>query len=240
MLSIKTLAILALLPAGGLCAYRYASSECCGGAASGPVVGRYVEARSASVFAGACHFGSEYTTQGREALLAFELEGGSEAGVDLTGVELVVVLSGDRNLAESDVARRSVVYVDADLDSARREASLAWLRREHAELLGEVAAVRSGPVAVEIGAETYRVSAIDGALLEGGVLPDRACCTMPSNVWYEPEVELTGRLVGLSTRLVLDEPALNVDLERLDENNAFVGSLGAERTSGGCAAKLAL
>ena len=43
--------------------------------------GDYVEARTASVFAGACHYNGELTTTGRDALMAWNITAGSWDGV---------------------------------------------------------------------------------------------------------------------------------------------------------------
>jgi hypothetical protein len=53
------------------------------------VRGVYVEARTASVFAGACHYNGELTTAGREAVLAWSVKEGSWGGVQLAGVRAV-------------------------------------------------------------------------------------------------------------------------------------------------------
>src|SRR5918997_2889835 len=53
------------------------------------VRGVYVEARTASVFAGACHYNGELTTAGREAVLAWSVKEGSWGGVELAGVRAV-------------------------------------------------------------------------------------------------------------------------------------------------------
>ncbi|MCA1632087.1 MAG: hypothetical protein LC774_17540, partial [Acidobacteria bacterium] len=55
-------------------------------AAADGVRGVYVEARTASVFAGACHYNGELTTAGREAVLAWSVKEGSWGGVNLAGV----------------------------------------------------------------------------------------------------------------------------------------------------------
>jgi hypothetical protein len=199
-------------------------------APSSAITGRYVEARSASVFAGACHYGAEYTTQGREAVLAWELEGGSVEGVSLAGVELAAAVRADANLAEPDAARSSVVYLDQDASQAQREAALAWMRREHGALLGDIEEVRTGPLEVELDGDAYRVQAADWVRLEGVAMPDRACCSMPSNVWYGPMVALEGRLVGESSLFAVSDPALGPSFERRAENDAFLGTLAAPST----------
>jgi len=45
----------------------------------------YVEVRTASVFAGACHYNGEVTTTGRDALMAWNVKSGQWRGVDWQG-----------------------------------------------------------------------------------------------------------------------------------------------------------
>jgi Protein of unknown function (DUF1326) len=194
---------------------------------SSAITGRYVEARSASVYAGACHYGAESTTAGREAVLAWQLDGGSYEGFPLDGVELIAAVRADVNLAERDAARSSVVYLDEDLPMPKRAAALAWLKREHGAALGTIESVRTAQVEVSCDGDAYHVRAGDWVRLEGQAMPDRACCTMPSNVWYKPMVALEGRLVGESVLFAVDDPALGPPFERRAENDAFLGSLAA-------------
>ena len=47
---------------------------------------------------------------------------------------------------------------------------------------------------------------------------------MPSQVWYEPEVELEGRLVGHTETFELREPRLGAPLLLRGENSAILGA----------------
>lgn len=192
--------------------------------------GIYIEARSASVFAGACHYNGEYPTQGRELIAGWRLDEASTGRAELAGVEVVVAVAGDRNLEEPDAARRSVVYVDGELDAPRADAAVAWLREGHAALLGEIIDVRRADVSVLREGDAFAVGAGDDVRFEGAALADRACCSMPSEVWYEPEVALGGRLVGHVETFRFVEPRLGVETVRHDENSAFVGCLPVPRT----------
>lgn len=192
--------------------------------------GLYVEARSASVFAGACHYNGEYVTQGRELIAGWRLDAASTGRAELAGVEVVAAVAGDRNLEEPECARKSVVYVDSDLDATRAAAAESWLRERHAALLGDVVEVRRADVSVARDGDIFSVHAGDDVRIEGAALPDRACCSMPSEVWYEPEVELGGRVVGRTDTFRLVEPALAVETTRHDENSAFLGCLPRART----------
>jgi hypothetical protein len=229
------LALAGFVPVSLLAGRTWLGSPCCladrpdaaQAAAEEAVNGRYVEARSASVFAGACHFGAEYTTQGREAVLAWQLAGGRVDGESLEGVELVAVVTAEDNLAEADAARASVVYLDAELPEAVRAAALAWLEREHGEVLGTVGKVETAEVRVDCAGERYVVSVPGRVRLEGEALPDRACCSMPSNVWYSPLVALEGRVVGQSQVLEVSDPDVGPAFVRRWENDAFLGALPA-------------
>src|SRR5687767_13151287 len=75
--------------------------------------GDYVEVRTASVFAGACHYNGEVVTTGRDAMMAWNVSSGKWQGVDLTGVKVIAVVSSDANLAEGDAARRSEIIIDS-------------------------------------------------------------------------------------------------------------------------------
>lgn len=194
--------------------------------ATEPCAGWYVEARTASVYAGACHYNSEFVTAGREALCAWRIETGSFAGVDLAGVAVAAVVTADGNLDERASARRSVVHVDAALPPERAAAAVRWLAATRAELLGSVVDVQSGDLQASVGPESYSVALAGAFDLSGAALPDRACCAMPQNVWYAPLERLQQPLVGLDDVFAVCEPALGRTWSRPGENAAFMGRFG--------------
>lgn len=190
--------------------------------------GRYAEARTASVFAGACHYGGEAVTTGRSALCVWRIEGGAFEGVDLSGVKVAALVTADANLAE-DVERRSVVYVDSP-DSQRGLAALRWLAATRAEIVGEVVLVRATSIETRIEDERYRVRAGEWFELDGGALPDRECCKMHYQVWYRPFDTQVDAIVGQDESFGCAEPALGLAWSRPNENAAFFGAFGANGT----------
>ncbi|MEX1023634.1 MAG: hypothetical protein WD226_01035 [Planctomycetota bacterium] len=187
--------------------------------------GEYVEARTASVFAGACHYNGEYTTQGRRLVAGWSLESGVEAGVDLSGIQIVALVECDENLAETSAPRRSIVHVDAT--GLRADAALAWLGREHSATLGVTRTVHTGAdLAVDVDGDAFGLRAQGTVALSGDALADRACCKMPFNVWYEPAQPLQIRLVGCPETFRIDERDFGWNLDRAGDNNAFFGSFG--------------
>ncbi|MCY2961878.1 MAG: DUF1326 domain-containing protein [Planctomycetota bacterium] len=195
-------------------------------AGSTPCVGSYVEARTASVFAGACHYNGEFVTAGREALCAWRIESGAFGGVDLAGVAIVAVVSAEANLDERSAARRSVIHVDAALAPERAAAAVLWLATTRGAVLGTVVEVRADPLAVAIDADSYSVACGAAFELFGAPLPDRACCAMPQNVWYTPFERLDRPLVGLDEAFEVRAPALDRAWSRPGENAAFTGRFG--------------
>jgi len=184
--------------------------------------GDYVEARTASVYAGACHYGGEYTTQGRDAVLGWHFTGGAVAGVALAGVDVVAVVSADANLAEPG-SRRTVLYLDAESSVEEREAARAWLAANHAGLLGEIVRVKTAGVDVARNGDGFRISAGPDVALSGSAMPDRQCCKMAFNVWYEPLVPTADRLVGNTAEFRVRERALDRTWSRPGENAVFFG-----------------
>jgi len=69
-------------------------------AGSTAIKGDYVEARTASVFAGACHYNGELVTTGHEAVAAWSFASGSRDGVDLSGVRAAAAIA-DVSASES-------------------------------------------------------------------------------------------------------------------------------------------
>lgn len=188
------------------------------------VRGRCIEARTASVFAGACHYGAEATTGGREAIIACRFESGFHRGIDLAGVEVAVAVVADANLADPDSLRRSILYFSDATSAAARSAAGDLLRDRFGRVLGTVMEERALPLRVQFDGDRYRVAGGELFDVEGALLADRACCKMPYQVWYRPFLPLAGAVVGYNTVFRCLDAKLGPTWERFDENTAFVGA----------------
>ena len=194
--------------------------------------GRYLEARTASVFAGACHFGGERSEHGRTAVLAWSIERGGSEGEDLAGLAACALVTSAENLADG-AARRSVLYLPETAVGARGEALERWVRDHCAAVLGDVREVRRGKLELAFDGDAYRLGAHDGTLtLEGALLPNRDCCRMPFDVWYPSLVDVDEPIVGQSRVFRVREASLDLAFARFEENDAFVGGFGATAASG--------
>ena len=187
------------------------------------IKGDYVEVRTASVFAGACHYNGEVTTTGRDAIMAWNVTSGNWQGVDLTGVRAMAIVSADANLSETNGARQSEIVIDRSASRSQALAILNAIKEKYATSLGKIVSVRSAPISFDRTGRTYAVAA-DDAAINVEAMPNDLCCKMPNLVWYVPLVGLENRKVGYTTKALYTGTAVSDPWSRSGENSAFYGS----------------
>ena len=185
--------------------------------------GDYVEVRTASVFAGACHYNGEVVTTGRDAMMAWNVTSGKWQGVDLTGVRVMAIVSSDANLSEDNAARQSEIIVDSSASRAQALAMLNALKEKYAASLGNVVEVRSAPIKFERSGRTYAVVTNEAAI-NVEAMPNDLCCKMPNLVWYTPLVGLENRKVGYTSKALYSGKVVGEPWSRSGENSAFYGT----------------
>lgn len=185
--------------------------------------GDYVEVRTASVFAGACHYNGEVVTTGRDAMMAWNVTSGKWQGVDLTGVRVMAVVSADANLAEDNAARQSEIIIDSAASRTQALAMVNALRENYAASLGKVIEVRSAPISFERTGRTFAVVTSEAAI-NVEAMPNDLCCKMPNLVWYTPLVGLESRKVGYTAKALYSGKVVGEPWSRSGENSAFYGS----------------
>lgn len=185
--------------------------------------GDYVEVRTASVFAGACHYNGEVVTTGRDAMMAWNVTSGKWQGVDLTGVRVMAIVSSDVNLAEGNAARQSEIIIDSAASRTQALAMMNALKEKYAASLGKVIDVRSAPINFERNGRTYAVVTNEAAI-NVEAMPNDLCCKMPNLVWYTPLVGLENRKVGYTSKALYTGKVVGEPWSRAGENSAFYGS----------------
>jgi hypothetical protein len=193
-------------------------------AENGAVKGEYVEVRTASVFAGACHYNGEMTTTGRDALLAWNVKSGRWQGVDLEGVRAVAIVSASENLAVNNAQRQSEIIIGENASDAQSRAMVDALKSRYIASLGRIISVRRGPMSFEHKGRAYTVRARGFASIDIEPMPDDLCCKMPQLVWYSPLVPLENRKVGYTTKALYEGGDASDPWQRSGENSAFYGS----------------
>lgn len=156
-----------------------------------PINGEYIELRSAEVYTCGCLFSGQAETAGREAILAWNIHGGSIQGVSLAGVRMAAVVVGDSHLAAyPSRPRSSCVYLDPSLSPPQREAALEYLASRHSNILGPITAVREAPISFRRDNDRWyvRVGEVAEIVAREARLPEDA--HPGSSQWYSPFVSL--------------------------------------------------
>ena len=188
------------------------------------VQGEYIEARSASIYVGACHFGAEYVEGGKEATLVWNIHEGNWNGVSLNNLTVVAVISAKDNLATDTKTRKSVLYVDTSTTTEQRAALKDMLTTKRADVLGEVVATQTAPITFTKNGTRYDLTVGKALALSANRYPC-ANCTQPHQIWYKPLTTIQDAIVGKSEVYRYKDTHLPVMWQQSGaENNVFVGS----------------
>jgi hypothetical protein len=189
------------------------------------VTGDYLEARTASVFCGACHYNGELVTTGRDAILAWDISHGSWNGVDLTGVRAMADLSCEQNLSDPTASRTCEIVIDKSATDAQAVAMTDMIRQNGGANLGRLLPARRTSISFKHDGGNYDVSADGFADMTVQALPNNECCTQPHLVWYTPIMPIEHRKVGYTEAADYTAGTNGDTWQREDENSAFYGSL---------------
>ena len=188
------------------------------------IQGEYIEARSASVYVGACHFGAEYVEGGKEATMVWNIQQGNWKGVSLDGLTVVAVVSANENLAVDFETRKSVLYIDTKTTVEQQAALKDMLTTKRTKELGTIVATQIAPINFTKKGTKYNVEVGKVLTLSANRYP---CvhCTQPHQIWYKPLITLDNPIVGKSEVYRYKDSYLTVNWQQGESlNNVFVGS----------------
>ena len=194
-----------------------------------PIVGDYVEARTAEVFAGGCIMNSEAETMGRQAVMAWRITTGTYQGVVLDGLTVVAAVAGDRNLGmrelggEAASVVRAIVTVDLRATPAQREALVSLARELSGGIITEVVRVESAPIRFATTTKYIEVSASDTVQLTVNkeMAHDPSCGAMQ---WFHPFTSLESSAMGVADAHVFSGTGLGTKWSAPGKRSAFFGT----------------
>lgn len=192
-------------------------------AAVSGLTGDYVEARTASVFAGACHYNGELTTTGRDAEIVWHVRAGASNGVDVSGLTVVAAITAADNLKDAAASRRTVLFIDDRATGPQMKALAGLLIVSYKGALGEIVAVKRAPITFIRSGDSFRVEAKGVGKLAVAAMPNGECCKQPNLVWYQPLVDITDHKVGFTRESGIDDSTLGVSWTKFNQNTAFYG-----------------
>ena len=188
------------------------------------VRGEYLEARSVSVYVGACHAQSELVEGGREATLVWNIHQGEWNGVSLDNLTVVAVVTAKKNLEMDSESRRSVLYLDTETTIEQRAALVNLITTKRSAVVGEIASTKIEPI--EFTKQDLEYELRVGEVLSLSALRNPCeYCTQPHEVWYKPLETIDTAVVGKSNIYRYKDTVLAVTWNRSEpSNNIFVGN----------------
>ena len=187
------------------------------------VRGDYLEARSVSVYVGACHAQSEFVEGGREATLVWNIHQGEWNGVSLDNLTVVAVVTAKNNLEVDTESRRSVLYLDTKATIEQRAALVNLIKAKRSAVVGEIASTKIE--SIEFTKQDMEYELRVGEVLFLSTLRNPCeYCTQPHEVWYKPLDKIDTAVVGKSSLYWYKDTVLPVKWNRSEpDNNIFVG-----------------
>lgn len=193
------------------------------------IVGDYVEARTAEVFAGGCIMNSEAETMGRQAVMAWRITTGAYQGVTLDGLTVVAAVAGDRNLGmrelggEAASVVRAIITVDLRATPEQREALVNLARELSGGLITEVVRVESAPIRFATTTRYIEVSASDTVQLTVNkeMTHDPSCGAMQ---WFHPFTSLDASAMGVADAHAFSGTGLGTRWSAPGKRSAFFGT----------------
>lgn len=194
------------------------------------VVGEYVEARTAEVFAGGCIMNSEAETAGRQAIMAWRIAKGSLHGVSLDGLVVTAAVAADRNLGMREMGGeaphevRAVVTVDVRATTQQRDALVQLARELSAGLITEVVRVDAAPIRFATSSTHIEVSTPDvlSLTVSKDMQHDPSCGAMQ---WFKPfSARLISSAIGTADAHAFSGTGLGARWSAPNKRSAFWGT----------------
>jgi hypothetical protein len=118
------------------------------------VTGTYLEARTCQVYTGPCFANGEVGLTGNDAIMAWSIERGLQGNVDLSGLNVIVVVNATGTLGFKGIDDpkqvKSVIFVDQRANQSQREA-LVDFAKKHSGRAGEnVVRVDASPIKMSL------------------------------------------------------------------------------------------
>jgi hypothetical protein len=204
--------------------------------AGGSIVGDYVEARTAEVFAGGCIMSSQAETMGREAVMAWHVRSGEYDGEQLAGLSVVAAVAGDRNLGIREIGGeapsnvRGIVFVDEKATPAQQRALVRLAQTLSRGLITDLVDVKAVPVAYNATATNIEVSAGEAKLAVQRHHHHAAGCGAMK--WFTPFSSVDGAMIGVTDANEYDGRALGIRWSDPNRKSAFSGTFSLDRAMG--------
>ena len=171
----------------------------------GEIRGYYVESRSCQVYTGPCFANAEMALTGKDAVMAWGVSDGRFDGVDLSGLNVVMVVRASETLGfgglDAPESIKSLVIVDERANPAQREALVAFAKKQTGKAGRAIVRVETQPIEVSVDPGTLVGKVKAGSwvnVLTRKARPNDCICTNEV-AYYPPLTSLKYFAAGVCT-----------------------------------------
>ncbi len=196
------------------------------------IEGRYVEARTADVFTGACYANSEVNLMGHEAVFGWVIDKGSYDGVALDGLGVMGVVKASATLGDvhhTAYPVKSVLIVDEKASVEQKAALMAFAKQMSGDLLTDVIDVQARPIKLDVAnnnihSAKVKFTAGDLAKIETRALVEGDQICRHEEVWYSPLTKVDHAMPAYALDNRYAGEALGTKWSSAEKRSAFVGT----------------
>ena len=197
--------------------------------AADSVSGTYLESRTCQVYTGPCFANAETALAGRDAMMAWNIESGTKNNVDLSGLSVVMVVSGNDTLSydgvEGPTQLKSAIVVDSKANTAQREALISFVKEHTGRAGREVVRIDSAPIAMSLDSAELRGELEAGAVVKLTTRRAKAGDCICSNevAFYPPLTKVNRFAPGVAIEAAYKGTGLGATWSTNESRSVYMG-----------------
>jgi hypothetical protein len=198
------------------------------------LTGTYLETRTCQVYTGPCFANAETAMAGREAVMAWNIQDGSRAGVDLAGLSVVMIVRGNDTLAykglDDPKELKAAIIVDEKATGAQREALVAFAKEHTGRAGKEVVRVDAAPISMSLDTGALKGNLEAGKLVKLSTRQAKKgdCICMNEVAFYPPLAQVERFVPGVSIEAEYKGKGLGTNWSTPGSRSAYMGEFQYE------------
>lgn len=198
------------------------------------VSGTYLETRTCQVYTGPCFANAETGMAGREAVMAWNIEAGSQGNIDLSGLSVVMVLRASDTLGHQgiDDAKqvRSTIIVDDKASDAQRTALVAFAKQHAGKAGREVVRVDAAPIQMSLDTHELKGNLAAGQIVKLSTRKAKStdCICTNEVAYYPPLAKVDQFAAGVSIEAEYKGRGLGTSWSTPNSRSAYMGTFQYE------------
>jgi hypothetical protein len=197
--------------------------------AADSVTGTYLESRTCQVYTGPCFANAETGLAGREAMMAWNIESGKQDNVDLDGLSVVMVVSGDATLTYEGLndpkVLKSAIIVDAKATGEQRAALISFVKQHTGRAGREVVRVDAAPISMSLDSAELKGNLEAGTVVKLTTRKARpGDCICSNEVAFYPPLAAVNRFApGVAVEAEYKGAALGTTWSMPESRSVYMG-----------------